>query len=69
MSLPKPFVIGITGGTASGKTFVIEALKDYFNGKILKKKWGADEGHFWNLIDGKPSAEPTKVNILVDNQP
>src|SRR3990172_3098645 len=31
----KPFIIGITGGTASGKTFVIEALKDYFNGKIL----------------------------------
>jgi len=35
MSPQKPFIIGITGGTASGKTFVIEALKDYFNGKIL----------------------------------
>lgn len=35
MSLQKPYVIGITGGTASGKTFVIEALKDYFDGKIL----------------------------------
>ncbi|MCL5410858.1 MAG: uridine kinase [Patescibacteria group bacterium] len=33
--LNKPYVVGITGGTASGKTFVIEALKDYFNGKIL----------------------------------
>lgn len=33
--LNKPYIIGITGGTASGKTFVIEALKDYFNGKIL----------------------------------
>lgn len=32
---PKPYVIGITGGTASGKTFVIEALKDAFDGKIL----------------------------------
>lgn len=32
---PKPYIIGITGGTASGKTFVIEALKDAFNGKIL----------------------------------
>src|SRR3972149_1393158 len=31
----KPFIIGITGGTAGGKTFVIEALKDYFDGKIL----------------------------------
>ena len=31
----KPYIIGITGGTASGKTFVIEALKDYFDGKIL----------------------------------
>ena len=31
----KPYIIGITGGTASGKTFVIEALKDAFNGKIL----------------------------------
>lgn len=31
----KPYIIGIIGGTASGKTFVIEALKDYFNGKIL----------------------------------
>lgn len=31
----KPYIIGITGGTASGKTFVIEALKDRFNGKIL----------------------------------
>jgi len=31
----KLYIIGITGGTASGKTFVIEALKDYFNGKIL----------------------------------
>jgi uridine kinase len=31
----KPFIIGITGGTASGKTFVIESLKDRFNGKIL----------------------------------
>jgi len=31
----KPFIVGITGGTASGKTFVIEALKDYFSGKIL----------------------------------
>jgi len=31
----KPFIIGITGGTASGKTFVIEALKDRFNGRIL----------------------------------
>jgi len=31
----KPFIIGITGGTASGKTFVIEALKDKFNGRIL----------------------------------
>src|SRR3990167_9442082 len=31
----KPFIIGITGGTASGKTFVIEALKDAFDGKIL----------------------------------
>ncbi len=33
--LKKPYIIGITGGTASGKTFVIEALKDFFNGKIL----------------------------------
>jgi len=33
--LQKPFLIGITGGTASGKTFVIEALKDKFNGQIL----------------------------------
>lgn len=31
----KPYIIGITGGTASGKTFVIEALKDAFDGKIL----------------------------------
>lgn len=31
----KPYIIGITGGTAAGKTFVIEALKDYFDGKIL----------------------------------
>ena len=31
----KPYVIGITGGTASGKTFVIEALKDAFDGRIL----------------------------------
>ncbi|MBM2821150.1 MAG: Uridine kinase [Candidatus Berkelbacteria bacterium] len=31
----RSYIIGITGGTASGKTFVIEALKDYFNGKIL----------------------------------
>ena len=31
----RPFIIGITGGTASGKTFVIEALKDAFDGKIL----------------------------------
>src|SRR3989344_384320 len=31
----KPFIIGITGGTAGGKTFVIEALKGYFDGKIL----------------------------------
>lgn len=31
----KPYIIGIIGGTASGKTFVIEALKDYFDGKIL----------------------------------
>lgn len=35
MTPQKPFVIGITGGTASGKTFVIEALKDAFDGKIL----------------------------------
>lgn len=35
MMSQKPYIIGITGGTASGKTFVIEALKDYFNGKIL----------------------------------
>lgn len=31
----KPFVVGITGGTASGKTFVIEALKNYFESNIL----------------------------------
>lgn len=31
----KPYLIGITGGTASGKTFVIEALKDYFDGNLL----------------------------------
>jgi uridine kinase len=35
MSKDKPFIIGITGGTASGKTFVIEALKDAFDGNIL----------------------------------
>ncbi len=35
MTPQKPYVIGITGGTASGKTFVIEALKDAFDGKIL----------------------------------
>ncbi len=35
MTSQKPFIIGIIGGTASGKTFVIEALKDYFDGKIL----------------------------------
>jgi len=35
MVAKKPFIIGITGGTASGKTFVIEALKDAFDGKIL----------------------------------
>ena len=35
MTPKKPYIIGITGGTASGKTFVIEALKDYFNGKVL----------------------------------
>jgi len=34
MSL-KPFIVGITGGTASGKTFVIQALKDYFESHIL----------------------------------
>lgn len=33
--MTKPYIIGITGGTASGKTFVIESLKDYFDGKIL----------------------------------
>jgi uridine kinase len=33
--MTKPYFIGITGGTASGKTFVIEALKDYFSGHIL----------------------------------
>lgn len=33
--MAKPYIIGITGGTASGKTFVIEALKDYFDGNIL----------------------------------
>lgn len=33
--MKKPFVIGITGGTGAGKTFVIEALKDRFNGQIL----------------------------------
>lgn len=31
----KTYIIGITGGTASGKTFIIEALKDYYNGRIL----------------------------------
>lgn len=31
----KPYIIGITGGTASGKTFIIEALKDHFDGRIL----------------------------------
>lgn len=31
----KPYIVGITGGTASGKTFVIEALKDFFDGQIL----------------------------------
>lgn len=31
----KSYIIGITGGTGAGKTFVIEALKDYFDGKIL----------------------------------
>lgn len=35
MTPKKPYIIGITGGTASGKTFVIEALKDAFDGKIL----------------------------------
>jgi len=35
MSSQKPYIIGITGGTAAGKTFVIEALKDAFDGKIL----------------------------------
>ena len=35
MAPQKPYIVGITGGTASGKTFVIEALKDYFDGKIL----------------------------------
>lgn len=34
-SAEKPYIIGITGGTAAGKTFVIEALKDAFDGKIL----------------------------------
>lgn len=33
--MQKPYIIGITGGTASGKTFVIEALKNYFEGNIL----------------------------------
>lgn len=33
--MDKPYIIGITGGTASGKTFVIEALKDFFDGQIL----------------------------------
>lgn len=31
----KTYIIGITGGTASGKTFIIEALKDYYDGRIL----------------------------------
>ena len=35
MSHHKSYIIGISGGTAAGKSFVIEALKDYFNGKIL----------------------------------
>lgn len=33
--MSKPFIVGITGGTASGKTFVIQALKDYFESNIL----------------------------------
>lgn len=39
---------------AYGQCFAtVLVVNDYFGGKILKKKWGADEGHFWNLIDGK----------------
>jgi uridine kinase len=34
MNLKRPYIIGITGGTASGKTFVIEALKDRFAGQV-----------------------------------
>lgn len=30
----KPYIIGITGGTASGKTFIVSALKERFDGRI-----------------------------------
>lgn len=33
--LKKPYIIGITGGTASGKTFVVEAIKDRYTGNVL----------------------------------
>jgi hypothetical protein len=39
---------------AYGQCFAtVLVVNDYFGGKILKKKWGVDEGHFWNLIEGE----------------
>ena len=39
---------------AYGQCFTtVLVVNDYFGGKILKKKWGSDAGHFWNLIEGK----------------
>lgn len=35
MTKPAPFVIGITGGSGAGKTFVIEELKRVFGNKIV----------------------------------
>jgi hypothetical protein len=40
-------------------------LNDYLGGKICKKKWGPDDGHFWNLIGGK-EVDLTREQFIED---
>ncbi|MFA6423610.1 MAG: uridine kinase [Patescibacteria group bacterium] len=56
----KPYIIGITGGTASGKTFVVDAIKDRFDGQILVI---SQDQYYKNFSDARNKSRWERANM------
>ena len=59
--MKKNFIIGIAGGSASGKTTIVNKLKEYFNDEIEL----ISHDCYYKTHDEKPIEERAKLTMTI----